>query len=512
MKEKGSFKQAMVWLGVAVVLSFLADGDTPVELAVWLSPVFLLRFFRMTKPLKGFLIAFPCMTLSWGLSSWGMSPPMPIPVIIVLTLIASAAGLLPYLLDRILAAKLPGGLRPLLLPAFVVTIDFLIFLSLGAGTWGSEAYGIRDMVWLQLVSVTGIWGITFLIYWTAGMINEIWLRQKSIIELRGQLISFVIVLTVIYGYGVLRLQVSKPIEHSVRVAGITPNPTHRETLNNDFRLIISNITSAEAQIPQIRANMDRMFQDLMKQSITMANSGVEMVVWSEGAAVIFAGDEERYIRQACLAAKEHGIYLGLAVGVLMDNMVDLYKDSQPFIKNKLIFILPDGNIAWEHMKATLVPGPEAIITIPGDGILKTVNVPVVPIGSVTGAICYEMDFPQLIRQAGRSGSSLLLAPANDWPAIKHMHAMMARTRAIENGLAVIRPTSGGISIAVDPYGRMVSQVDYYQSRGGALDALLPVKPVSTLYSSLGDFFAWMVLIGTLFLLIAGMIRSKRQKK
>ena len=237
-----------------------------------------------------------------------------------------------------------------------------------------------------------------------------------------------------------------------------------------------------------------------------------MVVWSEGAAVIFAGDEERYIRQACLAAKEHGIYLGLAVGVLMDNMVDLYKDSQPFIKNKLIFILPDGNIAWEHMKATLVPGPEAIITIAGDGILKTVNVPVVPIGSVTGAICYEMDFPQLIRQAGRSGSSLLLAPANDWPAIKHMHAMMARTRAIENGLAVIRPTSGGISIAVDPYGRMVSQVDYYQSRGGALDAVLPVKSVSTLYSSLGDFFAWMVLIGTLFLLIAGMIRSKRQKK
>jgi hypothetical protein len=55
-------------------------------------------------------------------------------------------------------------------------------------------------------------------------------------------------------------------------------------------------------------------------------------------------------------------------------------------------------------------------------------------------------------------------------------------------------------------------VDYFQSRGGALVALLPVKPVATLYSSLGDLFAWIVLIGTPFLLIGGMIRYKRQSK
>jgi apolipoprotein N-acyltransferase len=139
---------------------------------------------------------------------------------------------------------------------------------------------------------------------------------------------------------------------------------------------------------------------------------------------------------------------------------------QPFLKNKLIFILPDGNIAWQHM----------------------------------------------IRQAGKSGSALLLTPANDWVTIKHIHAVMARTRAIENGLAILRPTSNGISIAVDPYGRIVSQVDYFQSRGGALTAVLPVKPVATLYSSLGDLFAWTVLIGTPFLLIVGMIAHKRRSK
>ncbi|MFC2146668.1 hypothetical protein ACFLRT_04825 [Acidobacteriota bacterium] len=55
-------------------------------------------------------------------------------------------------------------------------------------------------------------------------------------------------------------------------------------------------------------------------------------------------------------------------------------------------------------------------------------------------------------------------------------------------------------------------MDYFQSRGGALLALLPVKPVSTLYSSPADLFAWTVLIGTAFLLIGGMIGYKRQSK
>jgi apolipoprotein N-acyltransferase len=512
MKEKCISKQAMVWLGGATLLTFLTGGDTPVELAVWLSPVFWLRFFWMSRPLKGFLFAFPCMFLAGFLSSMGMSP-LPIPVFIFSTIIGAAILLLPYLLERLLATKLPGGIRTLLLPALVVAVFFLLFLVGGFGTWGSPAYSIRDLVWLQLTSVTGVWGLTFLIYWTASVINEVGWMHRSIKENQGLLISFVVILIVIYGYGVLRLQASKPIEHTVRVAGITPTPANRDALLNAATALLSRNHITGSQIREMRVVFDRLFKDLMNRSIKVAQSGVDIVVWSEGAAAILASDEERYLRQARSTAKEHGIYLGLAVVVVMDNNIaDLHKNPQPFIKNKLIFILPDGNIAWEHMKATLVPGPEAIITIPGDGILKTVNVPVVPVGSVTGAICYELDFPQLIRQAGRSGSSLLLAPANDWPAIKHMHATMARTRAIENGLAVIRPTSGGISIAVDPYGRIVSQVDYFQSRGGALVALLPVKPVATLYSSFGDLFAWIVLIGTAFLLVGGMIRYKRQGK
>jgi len=511
MNEKSKTIQTIMWLGLATILSFLAGGDTPVELAVWLSPVFLLRFFRMSKPLKGFLMAIPCLTLASVLSSKGMSL-APMSVFIVTRLIASIIDLLPFLLDRLLSPRMRGGMKTLLLPGFVVIFDFLVSLVSGLGTWGIRAYGVQDLVWLQLASVTGIWGITFLIYWTASVIDQAWENWNSIKKIRKLLISFVVILTVVYAYGALRLHKTGPGEHTVRVAGITPIPVQREIVRNTIGLMLMKNSITETQARYVRSLMDHLFQDLLNRSIKMAKSGVEIVAWSEGAARIFAADENRYLQQACSAAKENGIYLGLAVIVLEDDAPVLFKKSQPFFKNKLIFILPDGNIAWEHMKATLVPGLEDKITIAGDGILKTANVPVIPVGPVTGAICYELDFPQLIRQAGKSGSSLLLAPSNDWAGVKHMHAAMARMRAIENGLAVFRPTGQGISIAVDPYGRIVSQVDYFQGKSDSIAAVLPVKPVSTLYSSIGDLFAWLVLIGTLIVFISGLIRYKNKAK
>jgi len=503
VNEKRKSMLAILWLVLAAVLAFLGRGDTPIELAVWLSPVFLLRYFSNTRPLWGFLTALPCMALAVFFSSQGMTP-FPLAMVIVLTIISTAVGLLPYLLHRLLAPKLPAGIKTLLFPAGFVTIMFLFFLGGSSGTWGNQAYGVQDLILLQLVSVTGIWGITFLIYWTAAVINQVWWSRDKIEENRSLLISFVVVLIVVCGYGVLRLHYMKPIEKTVRIAGITPTQTQRVAVGS---MLFKN-PIRETDIQKMRPLMDQLFLDLVEQSVKVAKSGVEMVVWSEGAAIIFAGDEERYLQRARSAAKEQGIYLGLAVIVLMDNIADLKRQSKPFFKNKFIFILPDGTTAWEHMKAMLVPGLEAPFTIPGDGILKTMDV---PIGRVTGAICYEMDFPQLIRQAGKSGSSLLLAPSNDWAAIKHTHAAMARFRAIENGLALFRPTRRGISTAVDPYGRIVSQVDYFQSKGTPPVAVLPVQSVPTLYSFIGDLFAWLVLLGTLFLLVFAIIRHKRRK-
>ncbi len=91
------------------------------------------------------------------------------------------------------------------------------------------------------------------------------------------------------------------------------------------------------------------------------------------------------------------------------------------------------------------------------------KIPVIPteLGRLSPSICYDADFPQQMRQLGKSGTSLLMLPSGDWSAIAKYHAQMALFRAIENGCSIFRQTSGGLSVATDFRGKVYGQFDYY---------------------------------------------------
>ena len=83
----------------------------------------------------------------------------------------SVVGFLPYLLDRVLARRLGGLLGTLVFPLAVTTVSYLLALvSSSSGTWGNPAYSqYGDLPLLQLMSVTGLWGIVFLMSWLASL-------------------------------------------------------------------------------------------------------------------------------------------------------------------------------------------------------------------------------------------------------------------------------------------------------------------------------------------------------
>ena len=84
-----------------------------------------------------------------------------------------------------------------------------------------------------------------------------------------------------------------------------------------------------------------------------------------------------------------------------------------------------------------------------------------PFGTLAGVICWDVDYPQAIRQASPKNVAILLAPSNDWPEITLMHTDMAVYRAIENGFSLVRQTDHGLSVAYDPYGRILAQMDHF---------------------------------------------------
>ncbi|MDX1407808.1 MAG: nitrilase-related carbon-nitrogen hydrolase, partial [Saprospiraceae bacterium] len=205
-------------------------------------------------------------------------------------------------------------------------------------------------------------------------------------------------------------------------------------------------------------------------------------------------DEETFLAEVSCIAQHTNTYH--AVAYLRLPLANPAVGGQ----NKSVLVDPAGQARWHYLKAHPVPGST---DKKGDGVLPVIQT---PYGNWSAAICYDMDFTPLIRQAGRQGVDIMTVPAWDWRAIDPLHARMASFRAIENGFSMLRQTGMGRSLAVDPYGRVLSSMSYFDPGDQVMHAQLPLESVRTVYALLGDWFAWLCGAPLLWVLASG-IRS-----
>jgi apolipoprotein N-acyltransferase len=165
---------------------------------------------------------------------------------------------------------------------------------------------------------------------------------------------------------------------------------------------------------------------------------------------------------------------------------------------------PDGTLAADYLKATAVPGFEAKYGARGDGRLPVVET---PYGRLTMAICYDLDFPWLLRQAGQARADLLLVPASDWREIGVLHHDAAVFRAIENGVTMVRATRWGVSSMVDAAGRTIATLDHNMKASALLIVEVPIGARPGLYARLGDGFAWIWSAGLAGLIVWALARA-----
>jgi apolipoprotein N-acyltransferase len=178
----------------------------------------------------------------------------------------------------------------------------------------------------------------------------------------------------------------------------------------------------------------------------------------------------------------------------------------PSVENKLVLIKPDGHVAREYNKVRPVPGDQQIL---GDGKLRVLET---PYGRISSIICFDGDFPQVPAQAGALKADILLDPSNDWLAIDPWHTQMANFRAIEQGVNLIRQTSRGLSAAFDYQRRRLAAVDHFQTVDYAMVSEVPTRGVRTVYSLLGDWFAWACLAGFAVLTVLALRRRDGQMR
>ena len=135
---------------------------------------------------------------------------------------------------------------------------------------------------------------------------------------------------------------------------------------------------------------------------------------------------------------------------------------------------------------------------------------------VSTALCYEVPYPALAREAVRNGSEMLTTVTNDaWYAdssAAFQHFEMAAMRAIEQGRYLVRAANTGISGIVDPYGRVLVRTNLFETVAVVGEARF--VQARTVYARIGDLIAYLSIALTLlasFAAIRGVPFGRRHR-
>jgi len=489
--------QPRSWLWLVMGAGFLLFyyGARNIPVAAWFSLVFLLRFVRQQK----LRVWVPVLYLTAiGTMAFQLRGMIPIPGFgyAIFLAVGGIPFLIPYLADRWLVPRIGGLLATLVFPTAWVALEYIN--SLGPfGSWGSAAYSqYGNLALLQLLSVTGLWGISFLIGWFAAICNWLWEEGWDSTQARRGAYLCIGTVAAVVLVGGARMALFPPSSSTVRIASLSKRQIGPSSSDAAWNRLTSNQPTGE-DLALIRSWGAAVGNDLLARTEREAQAGAKIVFWGEANAPVFKHDEAAFISRGAELASKYQIYLGMALGVWNIG-------KNPAFGDKLILIEPNGRVAWEYNKARPVPGPEVAMQIRGDGKLRSLDT---PYGRLSSVICFDADFPQLLAQAGALGADIVLDPSNDWREVDPWHTQMASFRAIEQGVNLVRQTSQGLSAAFDYQGRRLSAMDHYYTADYALVSEVPTRGVRTVYSRLRDWFAWICAAAFLVLVF----RSVRHK-
>jgi apolipoprotein N-acyltransferase len=196
-------------------------------------------------------------------------------------------------------------------------------------------------------------------------------------------------------------------------------------------------------------------------------------------------------------------------------------------RNSLALVGPGGSLAAVYDKHHLVPFGEYL---PFEGIADRFGIralaavlpggygagggPVVlDLGSSLGRafpmICYEAIFPGYIRDVGARPDWMVHVTNDAWFGTfsgPWQHLALARLRAAEQGLPVLRAANTGVSAVIDARGRVLDALPLGEA--GYLDTRLPPASPPTVYARSGG---GPVLLLTVILIGAVMLGDRRQK-
>jgi apolipoprotein N-acyltransferase len=373
---------------------------------------------------------------------------------------------------------------------------------------GATQYQVIPLI--QVASVTGIFGVSFLVVWFALGIAMATLR---LFHRRGGRWTAWTELALVVGWGLDRLQGMRRSDRRLKMALIQPSIP--QTLIWDER------------------EDENRFRELMELSRLALATRPDLMVWPEGAMPSLT---ETNYRAVTNLLNRQGVAMLFGADEVVARAPEGPEDAARYdAYNSAFFLEGDGRFVGSYRKQRRVIFGEYVPLSDWLPVLRRLT-PIVggfaagkgpvtfslarPACQFSVLICFEDVFPWAARAAARGDVDVLLNLTNNgWfgeSSAQWQHAASAVFRAVENGLPLVRCTNNGLTCWIDPAGRLMQVLgleegNIYAPGFMTAEVALPAKDdtrVPTWYRQHGDVFGW-VCVGVAALVLGGARSGRR---
>ncbi len=394
-------------------------------------------------------------------------------------------------------------------PCLWVTLEWLRTYLFSGLPWALLGYS--QYQWLpviQIADITSVYGLSFLVILVNVATSELILWGLAMSTTNRiplpwpSMMAAAVAMTVALLYGHWRL-------HSP-----TPEPESRPTIT--VGLVQANIDQAQKwDAAYRRATIDR-----YTRLTVQASGGADLVIWPEAATPFLFEREKDYQLEVMDLVRSRQAPLLFGSPALR-----YYPNGRPYLLNSAYLLSRDGMLLGRYDKQHLVPFGEYIPLhssllffldklVEGIGDFEAgTQATVLPLPSphtqVSSSpsqskatfgvvICYEVIFPNLVREFAANGADFMVTITNDaWfgkSAAAYQHFGMVVLRAVENRRAFARAANTGISGFIDQQGRILEASPIFEE--AALSRRISLERTLTFYTRYGDVFAYACVIIT----------------
>jgi apolipoprotein N-acyltransferase len=388
--------------------------------------------------------------------------------------------------------------------ALALAIAWIVAEALRERLFGGFPWNLTGYVWAgsdaisQLGAATGIYGLSFMAV-ALGALPAVLLEPGG--RARWWPVALgAALLGVVWTGGAIRLADAKLEE----VPGVR------------LRLVQGNVPQQDKWRPEMR---NQWLAHHMQLSVDGAQ-GVTHVIWPESASPY---PLEQVPEARALVARV------VPPGGLLITGGERYDFSQepPKAWNSLFVVDDAGTVRAHYDKHDLVPfgefmplrdllGRIGLSSLARGGLdfqagpgRTTIDLPGLP--PFSPLICYETIFPGRVFAPGARPAWLLNITNDGWfgnSTGPYQHLAMARMRAVEEGLPMVRAANTGISAVIDPWGRVQERLGLGET--GVLDAALPEPLPPTLFGRT----RWWPVLGAVCasLLVMALIETRARRR